>query len=286
MRKTVLFLSILFIAAAAAPAQLISFKLTGGLTWIDGDDYNKGIASRNRYIQDITTTRTGSYRELTSGLQALGEIVVHTRSGFAVGFGGGYYRLGQDSTVTGQGIQSDTAFDFTSTFKPRLSVIPLFINLHYFLPLASKAKLDLYAGPLFQVVQYTFENPSTMSIDAVSQTVTYTASQTSFGFQAGLGLSCDIMPGVALILDGCYRNAKVTDIMGNWAILGTSAAGTINQSSSEYYVWAYDWFSAGTYSFVDFFDKNGPAGDFISGARKAVIHLSGITATAGLKIFF
>jgi len=286
MRKTILFLSILFIAAAAAPAQLISFKLTGGMTWIDGDDYNKGIAGLNRYIQDTTTTRTGSFRELTNGFHALGEIIVHTRSGFAVGFGGGYYRLGQDSSVTGQGMQSDAAFDFSSTYKPRLSVIPLFINLHYFVPLASKAKLDLYAGPLFQVVQYTFENPSTTSVDAVSQTVTYTASQTSFGFEAGLGLSCNIMPGVALIIDGCYRNGEATDLKGNWAVLGTSASGTINKSSAEYYVWAYDYAPGGTYSLVDFFDANGPAGEFISGARKAVIRLSGITASAGLKIFF
>jgi len=286
MRKTVLLLSILFAAAAAAPAQLISFKLSGGLAWINGDDYNQGIAGQNQYLQDITTSKTGSYRELSSGLQGLGEIVIHARSGFAVGFGGGYYRLGQDSTVTGLGSLSGTAFDFSSTFKPRLSVIPLFINLHYFVPLSNKAKLDVYAGPLFQVVQFTFENPSTVSVGAVSQTVTYTASQTAFGFQTGLGLSYDIRPGIALIVDGCYRNGKVTDIKGNWAALGTSAAGTINQSSSEYYVWAYDYAPAGKYTLVDFFDANGPSGDFVSGVRKAVLRLSGITATAGVKIFF
>jgi len=286
MRKAVLFLSILFIAAAAAYPQLISFKLTGGLTWISGDDYNKGVAGRNQYIRDTTTTMSGAYKELTGGLNLLGEIIVHTRSHWAVGFGGGYYSLGNESTVTSQGVPADTPFNFTSTFKPKLSVIPLYINLHYFTRLASKAKLDLYAGPLFQVVQFSFENPSTLSIDTVSQTVTYTASQTSFGFQAGLGLSYDLMSGVALIVDGCYRYGKATNLMGNWAVLGTSATGTINSSSAEYYAWAYDYAPAGKYSLLDFFDNNGPTGEFITNARKADIRLSGVTASAGLKIYF
>ena len=286
MRKAVLFLSILFIAAAAAYPQLISFKLTGGLTWINGDDYNKGVAGRNQYIRDTTTTMSGAYKGLTRGLNLLGEIIVHTRSHWAVGFGGGYYRLGIESAVTSQGALADKPFDFASTFKPKLSVIPLTINLHYFTRLASKAKLDLYAGPLFQVVQFSFENPSTMSINAVSQTVTYTASQTSFGFQAGLGLSYDLMSGVALIVDGGYRYGEATNLMGNWAALGTSATGTINSSSAEHYAWAYDYAPAGKYSLLDFFDKNGPTGEFISNARKADIRLSGVTASAGLRIYF
>ncbi len=286
MRKAVLFLSILFIAAAAAYPQLISFKLTGGLTWINGDDYNKGVAGRNQYIRDTTTTMSGAYKELTGGLNLLGEIIVHTRSHWAVGFGGGYYSMRNESTVTSQGVLADTPFDSSSTFKPTLSVIPLFVNLHYIAQLAPKANLDLFAGPLFQVVQFSFENPSTMSIDTVSQTVTYTASQTSFGFQAGLGLSYDLMSGVALIVDGCYRYGKATNLMGNWAALGTSATGTINSSSAEYYAWAYDYAPAGKYSLLDFFDNNGPTGEFISNARKADFRLSGVTASAGLKIYF
>ena len=282
MRKTAVLLAILLAASAAAYPQLITFKLTGGLTWIDGDDYNKGIAGQNKYLRD-TTTSSGSYRELTSGLSGLAEIVVHTRSGFAVGFGGGYYRLGRDSAVSGQGVQDGVPYDFTSTFRPRLSVIPLFMNLHYFLKLAPKASLDIYAGPLFQVVQFTFENPSTVSLNAVDQTVTYTASQTAFGFQTGLGLSYDLMAGIGLVADASYRFGKATDFMGNWAVLGTSAAGTINKSSAESYMWAYD---DGGYFLVDFYDKNGPTGDSVSGARKADLRLSGIALSAGLKIFF
>jgi opacity protein-like surface antigen len=286
MRKTVVFLSVLFIAAAAAYPQLISFKLNAGLTWINGDDYNQGIAGRNQYIRDTTSTMSGAYKELTSGVNLSGEIIVHTKSAWAVGFGGGYYHLGNESTVTGQGLLAGALFDFSSTFKPKISVIPMYVNLHFVTRLAPKANLDLYAGPLFQVVQFTFENPSTLSINSVNQTVTYTASQTSFGFQAGLGLSYDIMNGVALIVDGCYRNGKVTNLMGNWAALGTSATGAINNSSAEYYAWAYDYSPAGKYFLLDFFDNNGPSGDFVANARKAEIRLSGITASAGLKIHF
>jgi hypothetical protein len=283
MKKAIWSIGVLLIVATLAYPQQVSFKLKGGLSWINGDDYNKGIAGENQYIKDTSSTMSGAYAELRSGMNFEAEIIVHMGPRFAFGFGGGYYRLQNDSTVTSHGVLSDAPFDAVSTYKPRLSTIPLYVNIHYLAPLTSQMKLDIYAGPLFQIVQYTFENPSTTTISSVNQILTFTSSTTSFGFQGGVGLSYTITPGLSLIAETCYRYGTVFDLSGNWVVIGTSDAGAINNSSDSYYMWVYNYTQGGTYTRIGYSDVNGPTGSGVSNASKAVIRMSGITATIGVK---
>jgi hypothetical protein len=286
MKKAILSVWLFLVATALAYPQLVTFKLTGGLAWINGDDYNRGVVGENKYIRGMAETTSGAFKELNKGMNFAGEIIVHMNSHLGIGFGGGYYRLSNESTVRSQGVLSDIPFDSTSTYKPSLSAIPLFVNFHYMGRLVSRLGFDIYAGPLFQVVQFSFENPSTTTVLSTSQTLTYTASVTTLGAQAGFGLNFEIFPGIALTAEGCYRYGKVSDLKGNWAVIGTSESGPFNNSSAEYYLWVYDDTSGGTYTRIGFFDINGPAGDSVSSMRKADINLSGFTATAGLRFYF
>jgi opacity protein-like surface antigen len=287
MRKAILGTFFLLIAEALVYPQHVSFKLTGGLAWINGDDYNSGIVGENKYIKDTTQTMSGAYEMLKNGLNFQFEIINYLNPRLGIGIGGGYYRLANESRVTSQGVLSDVPFETESTYKARISVIPFFLNFHYIARLTTKTSLDIYAGPLFQIVQFNFENPSTTSILSTEHTVTFTASKTSLGLQGGLGLNYEISSGVALIAEACYRQGKIWNIMGNWADLGNSASGPISQSSSEYYMWAYDDVVQGKANQrIGFFDANGPVGDSLSGARKTGINLSGLTALAGVKFSF
>ncbi len=286
MKKAIITISVLLVAAASARAQLVSLKLTGGALWINGDEYNKGIAGDNRYLKETSLSVTGSYKELKNGLDFTAEILVHANRHLAVGFGGGYYNLTNESTVKAQGVLSGQPFDSESTYRPSISVIPLFVNLHYSMSLGSMADLDIYAGPLFQVVQYNFRNASTMSLASVVQTLTFRSSSTTLGGQAGLGLNFHLFRGVSLVVESCYRYGKIRDFAGNWAVIGSSDSGPINKSSAEYYFWTYQDASAGGYARTGFFDNNGPVGDSISEARKAYIDLSGIYALGGIKFSF
>jgi len=286
MRKAILTISLLLIVTATAHPQLVSIKLTGGMFWINGDDYNRGIAGENRYIKDTSMTMTGAYKELKNGLNFQAEIIANVNRHIAIGFGGGYYHLGNESTVKAQGVLSGAPFDSESTYEPRLSVIPLFVNIYYLMRLGSHAQLSMFVGPLFQVVQFNFTNRSTISISSVDQTLTYRSSSTTLGGQAGLGLHFDIFQGVALVFEGCYRYGRISDLMGNWAVIGNSSSGPINKSSAEYYYWTYHDTSSGDYLRTGFFDNNGPTGTTVSGARKAVINLSGIIALGGIKFSF
>jgi len=286
MRKAIVIAFIFLVATVWVFPRNVAFKLTGGLAWINGDDYNRGIAGENTFIRDTTVTMSGAYKTLKSGMNFQLEILTYLGADMGIGFGGGYYRLAHESRVTSSGLQAGVPFNSESTYKPYVSVIPFFVNLHYMKRLASHLNIDIFAGPLFQIAQFSFENPSKTSLLSMDQTVTFTASSTSLGFQGGFGLNYEISAAIALIAEGCYRYGKISDLQGNWAAIGSSASGPINNSSSEYYFWLYDYTLGGTYTRIGFFDNSGPAGNSVTGARKAALDLSGLTVSAGIKFSF
>jgi hypothetical protein len=284
MRKLILSLSFLLIAAVLVYPQRVSFKLMGGLTWINGDDYNKGIVGQNQYIKATTTTMSGAYEKLTSGLKFQAEVINYLNPRMGIGLGGGYFRTSNESKVTSHGMLVDVPYDNESTYNSKVSVIPFFLNFHYLARPAPKLKLDLFGGPTFNIVQFNFQNPSITPTFSTTETVAFTASIAALGLQGGLGLNFEITPNIALVADGYFRYTKVSNIKGNWSDIVSSPTGTTLISNAEYYLWYYDYADGGSYSQIGFYDKNGPTGSSVSGARKADINLSGIVILAGIKL--
>jgi len=286
MKKIILTAAIILWAASAAPAQVVSFKLAGGLTSIDGSDYNQALTGLNRILEDTSSSLTGRFEPLRSGLHFQAEIINWFFPAFGVGLGGGYYRVSRENTVTGQGLSSGVPYDFLSTVSARVSAIPIFINLHVLLRPLSRLAVDVFAGPVFQVVQFNFENTLISSFGSLDQTETFTASQTAFGGQAGLGLNLDLFPGASLVVEGCQRFGRVANLQGNWSLRGTSDLGPINQTSAEAVAWYYELAAGAVYPRLGFFGSGGPAGEGVSNARKAELDLSGLVVSAGVKLSF
>jgi hypothetical protein len=284
MKKSLLSALCFLLASSLAYSQQVSFKLLGGPTWIQGDDYNKGVAGEMEFIRDTMSDVSGAFQKLKKGTNFQFEIITHWGRRIATGLGGGYYQLGHHDRVASQGIAEDVPFTTDSTFQPQLSVIPFYLNIYYKIRLTSRAGLDVFAGPLFQIVQFSFERQTTSTVNSFSEKETFRAAAPSLGFQAGISLSYKLISGIALITDILYRSATATNLTGNWSLFSTSATGTVNNSSAEYYYYYYDYSQGKNYPRVGFFDKNGPAGDGISGIRKAHIDLSGLTAMIGVKI--
>ena len=283
MRKVILSLSFLLIAAVLAYPQNVSFKFMGGLTWINGDDYNKGVAGQNQYLKATALTLSGAYGELNNGLKFEAEVINYLNPRLGIGLGGGYFRASNESKVTSRGVLVDVPFDFESTYQSKVSVIPFFLNLHYLAKLAPKLKLDLFGGPTFNIVQFNFQNPSATPTFSTTETVAFTASIAALGFQGGLGLNFEITPNLALVADGYFRYGKVTNIKGNWSDIVSAPSGTTVNSNAEFYLWYYENTEGGSYPQFGFYDKNGPAGSSMTGARKADINFSGIVVLAGVK---
>lgn len=291
MKKTALFALIILAGAAAlaaAPADkpLVSYKLTGLWPGISGGEYNDCILGENGYLKAVSSSMNGAYEELGRGLGFQIEVILPLGRSLGVGVGGGYYRIRSEGTVQYAGIVGDIAFNAESTLVSRLSVLPFFLNLHYTRTLGPRLTLDAFAGPLFQIVQFNADNPSTTTLLQAEQTITFTATKTSLGLQAGLGASYRLFKGISLVLDAIYRTGKVTDLKGNWTQVGADANGAFAGSSDAYYLWAYDLAAGGTYQRAWFFGENGPNVAGAANARKAAIGLSGLSAQAGLRISF
>jgi hypothetical protein len=201
-----------------------------------------------------------------------------------IGLGGGYFRTSTESNVTSHGMLADVPYDNESTYNSKVSIIPFFLNFHYLLRLAPKWKLDLFAGPTFNIVQFNFENPSITPTFSTTENVAFTGSIAALGLQGGLGLNFEITPNIALVADGYFRYGKVSNIKGNWSDIVSAPSGTTVKSNAEYYLWYYENTEGGSYPQIGFYDKSGPTGSSISGARKADINFSGLVILAGIKL--
>jgi hypothetical protein len=133
MKKTmIVWAAAALVAAGPALAQeKVAFKLMGGIASVNGEDYNAGVLGAYRYALDNSANVTGGYKTLSSGANFQAEIVSYWGPHFGVGFGGGYYRLSNSSGIAGSAPVPDPTYDYTSTFTPKFSVMPFFINVHY-----------------------------------------------------------------------------------------------------------------------------------------------------------
>ena len=284
MKKIILTLSVLLMAAVLAYPQNVVFKLGGGLSWLNGSDLNAGLAGETEAIKTASQTANGSFEALRNGLSGQLEIITMINARLGVGLAGGYYRVSKVSQITSHGLAGDgTPFDAAAGYNVRVSVLPFGVNVHYILPVGSRLTLDAYSGPIFSIVQLNVANPTTTTIANVRQLVTFTASRTTLGGQIGLGLVFRLLPDLALFADGFYRIEKVGSLQGNWTQSGTSDAGDLAGSSSAYFLWTYQ---RSGFQRLGFFDKNGPTDAAATGARQVEIDLSGPALAAGLRFSF
>ncbi len=290
-RVVIAIMAAALVAAAAGPAfsqEQIVFKFMGGLAQINGGDYNKGVDGTNRLFRDSFETVSGGFKKLHTGQSFHLEIVNYWGRHFGVGVGGGYYQIDNESGVTVTPFSIDGA-TITTQFFPKLSVIPFFLNAHYRMNVAPRIALDVFAGPVFQIVQFGFRRTevSSSSLNPLSVLETFKASGVSLGGQAGLDVNIRITRWLSFVAEGVYRAASISNFSGNWLLQTTTAEGTTTLTNSSFFLWYFEQSERGNvYPQFGFFDANGPSGTGISAARKAEISLSGVMALAGIKLGF
>ncbi len=284
MKKSLAVALFLLTAAALAYPQDVSFKLQGGMTWVQGDDYNKGIAGTWQLLRDTSATVTGNYRGFKNAPSFQAEIVTHWGKRIAVGLGGGYFQMTHSDLITSEGTTADASFTTDTTVKPQLSIIPFYLNIYYKIKVTSAVGLNIFAGPAFQIVQFSYQRQTTSTVNSLTELETFKAASPSLGYQGGVSLTVHIARGLSFVADGFYRQGKASKLSGNWLLSSSSETGQVNKSSSAYTFWYYTYAPGASYPAIGFFDVNGPSGDGISGVRKADINLSGLTLAAGLRI--
>jgi len=280
MKKFALCVSLFLLAAVIGYPQQFSLKLTGGMYFNLGNDYNKGIEGYNNYLRDEFISVTGEFEAFKNVPMFQGELIFYLNPNMAIGVGAGYLQWNKNNLVTADwdGATEDI------TYTPKLSVIPIFANFHYLTSIAPRLNLDLYAGPGLYLTKLDWTDTDSFLLWDLSHT--FSSKSTIFGFQAGIGLDFQIAPNISLVVDGLYRYANITEVKGTWTESGWVLWWTVDDTYPDSYMWYYEDTSTSTrYSRV-VIGPDMPSGAGYSGARKAEINLSGVTATAGIKISF
>jgi opacity protein-like surface antigen len=268
--KKMIGICVLFLAASvlAYPAQL-SFKLTGGINWMSGSDYNDGVKGVHDYYVANYPPVTGTFQSLGNALKFQGEAILMFTPDIGVGIGGGYTQIKKSDTVTYTLIGYPDAI----TYSPNFSVVPLFLNFHYFVPAGSMLDIDLYAGPALYLTSLKWTDSDVYALWNTHNA--FSSKGTAFGFQAGAGLDIKLGSSLAVVLDASYHFGKVSEVKGTRTSTGTVLIWPFNNSYPNTYLWSS---TLGGYPVISLNDVQP------DGGRKAALDLSGIALMAGIKI--
>jgi hypothetical protein len=283
MKKLLALASILFILASAGYSQSFTLKIGGGFGYADGGDLAAGIQGASDYLAQ-TFQSTSAFAIPRTGVNFGAEFVFYPWTHLGIGIGGGYFQTVKQSSVSyGYG-----ALQVQETIKPQISAIPVTLNLHWNIFLASWLHLDVFGGPglYAATLKWNYNNTYTMGPYNGAEAYTFQASKSAVGWQGGLGLEFLISSRLAIVLDVLGRTASVGPFQnGTWT---DQWSGTLTQSTaggSDHSFWFYNWTTPSRTFNQIAFQSDQPKGDpAIAGVRTAKIELKGFAATIGLRL--
>jgi hypothetical protein len=283
MRKIeILTLVLILILTAGAASAAVSIKVTGGMTYFSGNDYNKGIQGIYDYCNDNFNDVVGKYKSLHMGMGLGAEFVVSLDPHFGLGLGAGFFRASRQNEIGLEWLN----ISVKQAYKPSLRVIPLTLNLHYYVPLRRALRLDVFAGAGYYMTH--FDHDSTLETDFFSyeQTQEFRSKAKPFGFQGGMGLELRLSSHFAFVVQAEGRYVRITSLKGDLAEDESWFLGKRHNEEKDAYLWYLERNDSGhIYSLVSF-AKNQPSSAEVTNVRKGELNLSGVTGTAGLKIMF
>jgi hypothetical protein len=272
MKKIVIALSLCVFLAATAQGGKLSLKFNGGGTYLLGGDFNKacdGLRDYEKSILGAGETLVDNLKKLGLGFQFGGEVLYELSPSFAAGLEIGYLSASVDSGF------ERSAVSFKQTLSPALSAVPITLNMHYFIPLGTKMKLNIVAGA------GAFLSHLKYGYDIVSTSYPYSGTwkpetKTVFGAKAGVGLEYRLSNRIALTFDIGGRFAEVTGFKGPWS--GTYV-GVARSGTGTIYYYELD----GKYPLVGIYETLSSAGHY-QNVREAKFSLSGVSALIGVRV--
>lgn len=282
MRKTIGFALAAILAAASPAFSGVILKLGGGMVLINGNDYNKAAVGTFDYLRDTSAGITGSIHKLDFSLAAGAEVIVTLGPRFGIGLGGGWNHWAKDDTLSWDLL----IIEGQERLEPKLTVIPITLNAHFFLPLTESMTVDVFGGPGFYLGMFDFRASGSATLFDVSRDYRFQANKGAFGGQVGAALDIKLGGRISAFLEGSYRYARLSDIQGDYELREESVFGSESSSGSDHKMWYYELTLGGKTYPLFTFDSVRPEGLGVSAVREGRLDLSGFSATAGIKISF
>jgi opacity protein-like surface antigen len=273
---------------AGGPIKGFSLKLAGGSGTFSGGDMNDFFSDFNlqaeRTAELLGLALDGTIEDLNWGPEFEVEFIAHLSKNLALGLGVGYIYRKNESAVE---LNILNVFSQSVMVNPKLTAVPITLNVYYNLPVATN--LDIIAkaglGYYFGSGQYEIREEShLLGLTSYWEIDAGTATSKGFGFQGGIGIEYKLSKSVALILEGNGRYANLDGWKGE-----NKFTNSTGQSSTE----SVDWFYfeelddvTGSYYRNLFISETAPGGPGTRNVRQANISYSGISLRLGIKISF
>ncbi|GEM_PF-6052953 len=274
MKKLVGVAALLLVVAVAAYPSQLSFKVSYGVSMIglNGSDYNKGADSYMKYINDTYSDVVGEMGKLSfTPVFFQGEMIFSFTPSLGAGFGASYFSASRTDALSYMALVTNEL-----TYEPKLSALSIFMNFHYFLPMGSRMKLDIYAGPVLAFGSFSYAHSDAWLLWDFEDT--FKANGTAFGFQTGLGFDIQLASKVSLVFDVLYRFAPWGNVHGTFTEEGWILIWDVDEVWDDLTFWTGhdedgDWFV---------FAEDEPTG--YDTVKKSKFDLGGLSATIGIKI--
>ncbi len=267
--------------SAEIPAKpTLVFRFFGGLGYQAIGDINDGLKGfSDAAIREMGLGAAGGgYAPEHYGLDVGGDILFQFGRHFGVGIGTGFLRGKRVSHLTIT--PADPAHhNEVFTFSPSVSVVPLRLSAFAFIPLGRNFRISINAGPEGYLASAT-----TMILDNYPgwwwNQRESKVKGSGIGLHGGVGFEVDLSEGLAFILEGQGRLAKIDNLTGTrryWNSLGyeESEEGTL-------YYWTDLW----TFTPVPTVGiHDGPPSDpWVRNPRRAALDLTGWSVVAGFVV--
>ncbi|MBM3294455.1 MAG: hypothetical protein FJY82_08005 [Candidatus Aminicenantes bacterium] len=258
-----------------------TLKVSGGAGYAGLGDLARGLEGQRLYLQDEYGQMEGSLEPPTLGMLVRGELIYALNSRLAVGLGLGYLRHAKAGEVSyGFG-----DIGIRERFDPRLTVVPVELNLRLSLPLSRRAVLGFFAGPGFYLALLDYEYRMDIKLGAFSGSDIYTfkSRRGAAGVQGGVGIELALGPRTAVVIEAVGRYARPADFQGDWTEIGEGDFWNYRDAGSGDAMWYYAWSLGGkTYGQIAF-QAERPFGILVADVRPARIDLTGFGLLLGLK---
>ena len=198
----------------ASADSRISFRLTGGGTYISGGDVNPGTQDWFYYSKaDWVTLWYRGYRPMHVGYEFCGDIIYALTPRVGISIGAGYLRISRASGMSLLTIVPALSNGGAGA-NPKLSAFPIRVGMHLTMPLSRKVSFLAEGGVSYYFnARYSDELVTAKFIGEILDsykgiTTSAEAKGVPLGFHGGLGFEYRLLPNIFLSLSALGRYAR------------------------------------------------------------------------------
>jgi hypothetical protein len=272
-------------AAKAKPAKSgfgFGLRLYGGLNFFDGSDINdsKSNVTLNEYLAgQAGVPYTIDKNDLNRAFQGGADLLFYFGKRFGVSLGASYLNgKSQNRLVIIE--PGPPPADYTITFDPVVSAVPVTIGLFFTPPLGRRFNLLAEAGGGWAFARLAIDQDFIGNLGSMQ----FNAEGKAGGpcIFARLGLEVAIARNFFFFVEALGRYGKISGFEGSYEVFVNDTI--ISSGNGRFYTFDRD-VSGHPVRFIDFADEP-PSGSPVSNVSETQIDFSGVSAHGGFRIRF